>query len=183
MSHETPIPVTLPLTEQALHSLRAGDIVSLSGTLYTARDAAHQRLAALLDDGEPLPFDIQNACIYYAGPCPAAPGEVIGPCGPTTSGRMDAYTPRLIAKGLSAVIGKGPRSDAVLAAMKGRAVYFSATGGIACLIAQCIKESEVVAFAELGTEAVRKMRVENFPAVVAVDTAGGNLYRQNGGRE
>ncbi|MDD3920806.1 MAG: Fe-S-containing hydro-lyase [Eubacteriales bacterium] len=170
--------IRLPLEQEALLSLRAGDVVELSGIIYTARDAAHKKLAALLDASMPLPFPLEGACIYYAGPCPAAPGEVIGPCGPTTSYRMDAYAPRMIMKGLSAMVGKGARGEAVVNAMKGRAVYFAATGGAAYLIAKCIKEAEVIAFPELGAEAVRRLRVEHLPVIVAIDAEGNNLYRQ-----
>ena len=172
------ISLTLPLEQEALLSLKAGDVAELTGTVYTARDAAHRKLAALLDEGKPLPFVLEGACIYYAGPCPAAPGEVIGPCGPTTSYRMDAYTPRMIMKGLNAMIGKGERGEAVVNAMKGRAVYFAATGGAGYLIARCIKEAEVIAFPELGAEALRRLRVERLPVIVAIDAAGNNLYRQ-----
>ncbi len=168
--------IVFPLTKQDLDTLHAGDVVLLTGTVYTARDVAHKRLAALLEAGAPLPFPLEGACIYYAGPCPAAPGEVIGPCGPTTSGRVDGYTPALIARGMSAMLGKGARSQAVKDAMAGKAVYFAATGGAAYLIAQCVKQAEVIAFPELGAEAVRKLLVEDLPAIVAIDAQGGDLF-------
>jgi len=170
--------LTLPLQEQDVLSLKAGDVVLLTGTVYTARDAAHKRLSELLNEGKDLPIELKNACIYYAGPCPAAPGEVIGPCGPTTSGRVDAYTPQMIGQGLNAMIGKGMRSDAVKSAMQGKAVYFAATGGAGLLIARCIKEAKVVAFEDLGAEAIRALKVENFPAIVAIDAFGNDLYEQ-----
>lgn len=170
--------ITLPLTDEALQTLRAGDMVELSGVLYTARDAAHARLCRLLDEGRPLPIDLKGVCLYYAGPCPAAPGEVLGPCGPTTSSRMDAYTPRLVDEGQTAMVGKGKRSPDITEALRGRAAYFAAPGGAGYLIAQCIRSSEVAAFPELGTEAIRRLTVERLPAVVAVDAFGGDVYRQ-----
>ncbi len=170
--------VTLPLSGQEIEELKAGDVVLLSGTVFTARDAAHKRLCALIEKGEKLPFPLAGTCIYYAGPCPAAPGEVIGPCGPTTSGRCDGFTPLLIENGMTGMIGKGQRGDAVKAAMLGRAVYFAATGGAAALIARCITAAEVVAFPELGAEAVRKLTVKDFPAIVAIDAHGGDLYKR-----
>lgn len=169
--------ITLPLAPEAIKTLRAGDMVELTGTVYTARDAAHARLCRMLDAGQPLPIDLDGICFYYAGPCPAAPGEVLGPCGPTTSSRMDAYTPRLIGLGLSAMIGKGKRDAAVTEAMRGRAVYFAAPGGAGYLIARCIRSAEVAAFDDLGTEAIRRLYVEDLPAVVAIDAFGGDLYR------
>lgn len=170
--------ISLPLSKEDILSLRAGDVVTVTGVVYTARDAAHLRMVQELEAGNELPFPIRGACVYYAGPCPAAPGEVIGPCGPTTSSRMDPYTPRLIAEGLSAVIGKGPRDAGVVAALKGNAVYFAATGGAGLLIASHIKESEVVAYPELGTEAVRRLRVEELPLIVAIDAEGNDLYKK-----
>jgi len=168
--------IHLPLTDTMLNTLRAGDVVGLTGVIYTARDAAHKKLMTLLDAGEEPPFPLAGACIYYAGPCPAAPGEVIGPCGPTTSYRMDGFTPRLIGLGLSSMLGKGARSPEVVAALRGRAVYFAATGGAGLLIARCVKEAEVIAFPELGAEAVRRLRVERLPAIVAIDAVGGSLF-------
>ncbi len=170
--------VTLPLSGQEIEELKAGDVVLLNGTVFTARDAAHKRLCALIEKGEKLPFPLAGTCIYYAGPCPAAPGEVIGPCGPTTSGRCDGFTPLLIEHGMTGMIGKGQRGDAVKTAMLGRAVYFAATGGAAALIARCITAAEVVAFPELGAEAVRKLTVKDFPAIVAIDAHGGDLYKR-----
>ncbi len=170
--------VTLPLSRQDMEELKAGDVVALNGTVFTARDAAHKRLCALIEKGEQLPFPLDGACIYYAGPCPAAPNEVIGPCGPTTSGRCDGFTPHLIENGMTGMIGKGQRDDAVKTAMLGRAVYFAATGGAAALIARCITAAEVVAFPELGAEAVRKLTVKDLPAIVAIDAHGGDLYKR-----
>jgi fumarate hydratase subunit beta len=171
------IKLQLPLDPEQVKTLRAGDLVSLSGVLYTARDAAHKRLVAALEQGEPLPLDIRGETIYYAGPCPARPGKPIGSAGPTTSSRMDAYAPRLIAQGLVAMIGKGARNEAVVAAMKQYgAVYLGATGGAGALLAQRIKSAEVVAYGELGAEAIRRLVVEDFPAVVLIDSQGNNLY-------
>ena len=164
-----------PLTKQDLSVLRAGDVVLLSGELYTARDAAHARFAELLDRGEPLPVP-KGAVIYYAGPCPAAPGEVIGPCGPTTSKRMDRYTPALIDYGICQFIGKGARSQAVNEAMRNRAVHFSATGGAGMLYASRIMSCELVAFGDLGAEAVYRLAVEHFPVVVSFDLLGNDVY-------
>ena len=173
--------LSLPLSQDAVLSLSAGDAVLLSGVLYTARDAAHKRLFSLLQSQEPgsLPaaWPLPAPCaIYYAGPCPAAPGEVIGPCGPTTSARMDPYTPAMLDAGINVLIGKGPRSPPVLDALRGRAVYFAVTGGAGMLIANSIKKVEMVAFPDLGTEAIRCFQVENMPAIVAADAHGGNLY-------
>lgn len=171
----------LPLSQEAVLSLSAGDAVLLSGVLYTARDAAHKRLFSLLQSQGPgsLPaaWPLPAPCaIYYAGPCPAAPGEVIGPCGPTTSARMDPYTPAMLDAGINVLIGKGPRSPQVLDALRGRAVYFAVTGGAGMLIANSIKKVEMVAFPDLGTEAIRRFYVEAMPAIVAADAHGGNLY-------
>lgn len=170
--------ITLPISKEDLLALTAGDVVSVTGTVYTARDAAHLRMVQELDAGKELPFPIEGACIYYAGPCPAAPGEVIGPCGPTTSSRMDPYTPRLIGEGLTAIIGKGPRDAAVVSALYGNSVYFAATGGAGLLIASHIKEAEVIAYEELGTEAVRRLYVEELPLIVAIDAKGNDLYKK-----
>lgn len=169
--------LSLPLGTAEIRALRAGDTVLLTGELYTARDAAHKRFAALLGRGETLPVP-PGCCLYYAGPCPAAPGEIIGPCGPTTSARMDGYTPAVLDYGVNAIIGKGPRSRAVADALRGRAVYFAATGGAGMLIASCVRACEPIAFQDLGTEAVYRLRVEHMPVVVAIDAAGGNLYDQ-----
>ena len=147
------------------------------GVIYTARDAAHKRLCALLDEGRPLPFDVKDATIYYVGPTPAKPGQVIGSAGPTTSYRMDAYSPRMIAAGETGMIGKGKRSAEVVEAMKQYgAVYFAAIGGAGALLSSCIKEAEIVAYPDLGAEAVRRLRVENLPVVCVIDSTGSNLY-------
>lgn len=160
-----------------LPRLRAGDTVSLTGTVYTARDAAHKRLITALDAGESLPFELKDAVIYYAGPTPAKPGQIIGSCGPTTSGRMDPFTPRLIENGLVCIIGKGARSKAVIEAMqKYGCVYLAAIGGAGAVIAGAVKGLEVVAYDDLGCESVKRLTVEGFPAIVAVDAAGGSLY-------
>ncbi len=171
------IRIEAPLEKDVIARLKAGDAVSISGTIYMARDAAHKRLIALLNEGCPLPFDVRDQIIYYAGPCPERPGEVIGSAGPTTSGRMDAYTPALIGLGLSGMIGKGARNSEVVAAMiKSGAVYFGATGGAAASIAGAVVASEVIAFPELGAEAVRKLTVQDFRVTVIIDSYGNNLY-------
>lgn len=171
------IRLSLPIVGDDARSLRAGDRVLLSGVLLTGRDVAHRRLVELLDRGGALPVDLSGQTIYYVGPCPAAPGRVIGSAGPTTSGRMDVYTPRLLDAGLRGMIGKGPRSRAVIEAMtRNGAVYFAAIGGAGALLARAIKEAEVVAFAELGPEAIYRLRVEDFPVTVAVDSTGTDLY-------
>ena len=169
--------LSVPVPDSDLAVLRAGDMVYLTGTVYTARDAAHARFAALLQNGEPLPVP-KGACIYYAGPCPAAPGEIIGPCGPTTSKRMDAYTPALIDNGICQFIGKGARAATVNAAMKGRAVHFSATGGAGMLYASRITSCALVAFEDLGAEAVYRLTVEDFPVVVSFDLQGNDVYQR-----
>lgn len=166
-----------PITEKIVKGLKAGDYIYLSGTVYTARDAAHKRMCESLDKGGSLPFDIADAVIYYMGPSPAREGQVIGSCGPTTSSRMDRYTPRLLDLGMKAMIGKGRRSqDVVEAIARNGAVYFAAVGGAGALIAKCVKKSEIVCYDDLGTEAVRKLEVENFPMVVVIDSKGNNLY-------
>ena len=171
------IKIKLPLTDEAVLRLRAGDGVLLTGYIYTGRDAAHKRLSILLDEGKDLPFDIKNQTIYYVGPAPAKPGYVIGPAGPTTSGRMDPYTPRLLDRGLKAMIGKGLRSEEVIESIKkNNAVYFAAIGGAAALISKTIKYKEVICYEDLGAEAVHKLYVEDFPAVVVIDCRGNNLY-------
>ena len=167
--------LAVPVRPEDLQKLRTGDVVRLSGTIYTARDAAHARFARLLGENRPLPVP-KGACIYYAGPCPAAPGEVIGPCGPTTSKRMDAYTPALIDYGICQFIGKGPRNAAVNEAMRGRAVHLSATGGAGMLYASRITRCELVAFADLGAEAVYRLTVEDFPVIVSFDLTGTDIY-------
>ncbi len=171
--------ISAPLIQEEIKALRAGDSVLLSGRIYTGRDAAHKRLCALLDEGKVLPFDVKNQVIYYAGPCPAKPGEPIGSCGPTTSYRMDAYTPSLCDLGLIGMIGKGPRGSAVIESIRRNGgVYFAATGGAGALIASSVKSARVVAFEDLGTEAIRELIVENLPLIVAIDAHGGNLYEQ-----
>ena len=171
-----PIKVNAPLTKEDVKKLKAGDSVLLSGIIYTARDAAHKRMVDSLASGEGLPFDIVNQVIYYAGPAPAKEGQVIGSCGPTTSGRMDAYAPLLIEKGLTGMIGKGERLDTVVNAMKEHtAVYFGAIGGAGALISKCVKSAEIVAYDELGTEAIRKLTVEDFPVVVVIDSDGNKI--------
>lgn len=169
--------IALPLDDAMIAELRAGDSVLLSGTIYTARDSAHRRMVELLDQGEPLPFDINGQTVYYMGPSPAVPGKVIGAAGPTTSGRMDFFTPKLLEAGLKGMIGKGMRSDSVKEAMKRYgAVYFAATGGAGALISKSIKKAEVIAWEDLGTEAVRRLEVENLPVTVAIDSCGGDIY-------
>jgi fumarate hydratase subunit beta len=171
--------VKLPLTEETLPELRAGDNVLLSGVLYVARDAAHKRMVEALDQGKPLPFDIRGQTIYYMGPSPAKPGQTIGSAGPTTSRRLDSYSPRLLAEGLKGMIGKGVRSQAVKDALKKhKAVYLAAIGGTGALISKSITKSEIIAYEELGTEAVRRLEVENFPATVINDIYGGDLYQE-----
>lgn len=171
------IHIETPLTKEKLKKLKAGDSVLISGTVYTARDAAHKRMVETLEKGGQLPFDIQDQVIYYVGPCPAKPGQVIGSCGPTTSGRMDTYAPILIRKGLTGMIGKGLRDQQVIDAMvQCGAVYFGAIGGAGALIAETVKSQEVIAYEDLGTEAIRKLTVENFPVVVIIDSKGNNLY-------
>ncbi len=160
-------------------SLRVLDKVLLTGTVYTARDAAHKRIFALLEEGKPLPFDIAGACIYYAGPTGTPPGLAIGSCGPTTSGRMDPYAPRLLDMGLAAMIGKGERNAAVCDAIqRNHAVYFCAIGGAGALACKAIKRCDVIAFEDLGCESVKRLQVEDFPVVVATDCTGGNIFTQ-----
>ena len=169
--------IQLPLTQRDARSLRAGETVLLSGTIYTGRDAAHKRLIQLLDEGKPLPIDVKDQVIYYVGPAPASPGHAVGSAGPTTSYRMDPYAPRLIELGLSGMIGKGKRDQAVIDAMKKYvAVYFGAVGGAAALISRSIKKSEVVCYEDLGSEAIHRFEIENFPVIVLIDSEGNNLY-------
>jgi fumarate hydratase subunit beta len=171
--------IALPLNEKVTRSLKAGDDLLLSGVLYVARDAAHKRMVEALDRGEHLPFDIKGQTIYYMGPSPAPPGRVIGSAGPTTSSRMDAYTPRLLAAGLKGMIGKGVRSPEVKEALKkSKAVYLAAVGGAGALISKTITKSEVVAYPELGPEAILKIEVKDFPATVINDIYGGDLYAE-----
>ena len=167
-----------PFTDNVVRSLKAGDMVYISGTIYTARDAAHKRLVEMLAEGKPMPFDFDGQAVYYAGPCPAKPGQPIGSVGPTTGGRMDAYSPRLIQQGLRVMIGKGSRSEEVIDALKEHTgVYFAAIGGAAALMAKAVKEAEVIAFDELGTEAIRRLRVEELPVIVAIDHEGNDMYK------
>ena len=171
-----------PLTREEARTLRAGESCLLSGVIYTARDAAHKRLCERLDRGEELPMDIRDAVIYFVGPTPAKPGQAIGSAGPTTSYRMDAYSPKLIRAGLTGMIGKGKRGDEVVAAMKEcGAVYFGAIGGCGALLSRCIRKAEVIAYDDLGAEAVRRLEVEDFPVVVVIGSEGNNLYQT--GRE
>ncbi|MBA7481563.1 Fumarate hydratase class I, anaerobic [subsurface metagenome] len=175
--------VTLPLTDETLKDLKAGDNILLTGVIYVGRDAAHKRIVEALDQGKPLPFDIKGQTIYFMGPSPAKPGQPIGAAGPTTSGRMDAYSPRVIAEGLKGMIGKGMRSPAVKDAMKEyKAVYLTAIGGAGALIAKSIKKSEVVAYEELGAEAIRRLEVADFPVTVVNDIYGGDLYQEGKAR-
>ncbi|MBN2910245.1 Fe-S-containing hydro-lyase [Polycladomyces sp. WAk] len=169
--------ITTPLTYDQVKGLKAGDQVTITGVIFTARDAAHKILVENLKAGNSLPVDFKDQIIYYAGPTPAKPGKVIGSCGPTTSSRMDAYTPTLLGQGLRGMIGKGPRSKEVIESMKNNgAVYFAAIGGAAALIANSIKKVEIVAYPELGPEAIRRMEVVDYPCIVAIDAEGNNLY-------
>jgi len=175
--------VVLPLTDETLDSLKAGDNILLTGTMYAGRDAAHKRMVKALEQGKPLPFDVKGQVIYFMGPSPARPGQPIGSAGPTTSGRMDSYSPRLIAEGLKGMIGKGMRSQEVKDAMKKyKAVYLAAIGGAGALISKTIKKSEVIAYEELEAEAVRRLEVEDFPATVINDIYGGDLYQEGKAR-
>jgi fumarate hydratase subunit beta len=171
--------ITPPLTDEVVAGLRAGDRLLITGKLYTARDAAHKRLVELIDRGAPLPLELQGQIIYFTGPTPPKPGEVIGSAGPTTSGRMDAYSPKLTALGLKGMIGKGSRNEAVREALKrDKAVYMAATGGAGALLAQRIVSAKVIAYEELGPEAIRELEVKDFPVVVANDMYGGDLYSE-----
>lgn len=168
-----------PLTEDMVRDLKAGDMVYLSGVIYTGRDAAHKKMVESLKKGENLPFNPENAVIYYTGPSPSKPGEVIGSCGPTTSYRMDDYSPLLLEKGLRGMIGKGMRDEQVIKAMKSyTGVYFGAMGGCAALLASCVKSSELIAYPELGPEAIRRLEVEDLPVIVIIDHEGNNLYEK-----
>ena len=169
--------ITSPLSREAARSLKAGDSCLISGVIYTARDAAHKRLCELVAEGKELPLDVKDAIIYFVGPTPAKEGQAIGSAGPTTSYRMDAYSPTLIAEGLTGMIGKGKRDPEVVAAMKEHgAVYFGAIGGCGALLSKCIKKAEVIAYDDLGAEAIRRLEVEDFPAIVIIDSEGNNLY-------
>ena len=171
--------VTLPLTEELARTLHAGDEVLVSGVIYTSRDAGHKRMCEALARGEELPFDPKDATIYYVGPTPAKPGQVIGSAGPTTSGRMDAYAPTMMSVGARGMIGKGARLPEVVDAMKKYSgVYFGAIGGAGALLAKCIKSAELIAYEDLGAEALRKLYVEDMPLVVIIDSEGNNLYEE-----
>ncbi|OVE79157.1 fumarate hydratase [bacterium I07] len=171
--------ITIPLTDESVADLRIGDSVLISGVIYTGRDSAHKRLIETLASGEELPMDLTGQIIYYAGPAPAKPGKPIGSVGPTTSYRMDPFAPELISRGLKGMIGKGNRAESVLEAMKKyKAVYFGAIGGAAALMAKSVKEARVVAYEDLGPEAIRRLVVEDFPAVVVNDCHGGDLYKE-----
>ncbi|HCA04944.1 MAG TPA: Fe-S-containing hydro-lyase [Ruminococcaceae bacterium] len=169
--------IKLPITEADIRDLRAGDSVLLTGSIITGRDAAHKRLYELIEQGKPLPVDIKGELIYYVGPAPAKPGYAVGPAGPTSSYRMDKYAPSLLELGLKGMIGKGARSKAVIdSIVKNRCVYFAAIGGAAALIAKSIKSEEILCYEDLGTEAVRRYEVEDFPCIVAIDCLGNNVY-------
>ena len=169
--------IQVPLSEEDINTLKAGDYVYLSGIIYTARDAAHKRMDEALDRGEELPIDIKNQAIYYMGPSPAREGRPIGSAGPTTASRMDKYAPRLLDLGLGGMIGKGKRSQAVQdAIVRNKAVYFAAVGGAGALLSKCIKRADVIAYDDLGTEAIRRLEIEDLPAIVVIDSEGNNLY-------
>jgi len=173
------IKINTPLSDEVVEKLKAGDQVYITGVIYTARDAAHKRMVEALNKGEKLPFDIRNQIIYYMGPSPAKPGYVIGAAGPTTSGRMDVYSPRLMAEGMKGMIGKGDRSEIVKDAIKKyKTVYFAAIGGAGALISKCIKKAEVIAYDDLGAEAIRRLEVADFPVTVINDIYGGDLYQE-----
>ena len=174
-----PIQISTPFSDETIKSLKMGDSVLLSGIIYTGRDAAHKRLIDLLDENKPLPFDVQGQAIYYAGPCPAPPGKVIGSVGPTTSQRMDSYSPRLIEQGLKVMIGKGSRSLPVIEAMrKFTGLYLAAVGGAGALLALCVKSARLITFEDLGTEAIYELNVCDMPLVVAIDNEGRNIYQR-----
>lgn len=182
MSVEEIIYLTAPFSMEEIEPLKTGDVVRLSGVLFTARDAAHARMAEAIENGEPLPFDPEGQVVYFTGPAPARPGHALGPAGPTTASRMDSYSPLLIERGLRGMVGKGLRSDDVKSVMREHGcVYFGAVEGTAALLARCVKEAEVVAYEDLGAEAIRKLVVEDFPVVVVNDLHGGDLYLE--GRE
>ncbi len=169
--------INAPFSEEVVCKLKSGEMVYITGTIYTARDAAHKRLYESIQSGEEIPMELKNNIIYYLGPSPARKGQVIGSAGPTTSSRMDKYTPLLLKNGLKGMIGKGKRSDSVIDSMKeNKAVYFAAIGGAGALLSKCIKKAEVIAYEDLGTEAIRKLYVENLPAIVVIDSEGNNLY-------
>lgn len=172
-----PISLTAPLSRETVKTLKAGDSCLLSGVIYAARDAAHKRLCELAEQGQDLPLEMRDAVIYFVGPTPEKPGQAIGSAGPTTSYRMDAYSPLLIAQGQTGMIGKGKRGPEVIAAMKEHgAVYFGAIGGCGALLGKCIKKSEIIAYEDLGAEAIRRLEVEDFPVIVVIDSEGNSLY-------
>ena len=172
--------INAPIDNEIVNSLKAGDCVYITGTIYTARDAAHKRMYEAIKNGENIPFELKNNIIYYLGPSPAREGQVIGSAGPTTSSRMDKYTPLLLEHGLKGMIGKGKRSDNVIESMhKNNAVYFAAIGGAGALLTKCIKKAEVIAYDDLGTEAIRKLEVENLPAIVVIDNKKNNMYESH----
>ena len=169
--------ISTPFTTETIRALKAGDTISLTGEIYTARDAAHKLMAEALENGQPAPFPYEGNAVFYAGPCPAPPGKPIGSVGPTTAGRMDMYSPALIAAGLRVMIGKGERAPAVTEAIKKHGgVYLVAVGGVAALTAKCITKSEEVAYSQLGTESVKRLEVENLPLVVAIDHTGASIF-------
>lgn len=169
--------ITTPLTDEKVRNLESGDYVYITGTIYSARDAAHKRMYEAVLENKEIPFDINNAIIYYLGPTPARENQVIGSAGPTTSSRMDKYTPTLLDMGLKGMIGKGRRSKEVISSMvKNNSVYFAAVGGAGALLSKCILKSEVIAYDDLGTEAIRELQVKDFPAIVVIDSKGNNLY-------
>ena len=173
------IEITTPFTDEVIKSLKVGDMVYISGVVYTARDAAHKKMCELLQKGEPMPFDFEGAVIYYAGPCPPKPGKPIGSVGPTTSGRMDLYSPLLMDKGLKVMIGKGLRNKEVIESIvKHSGIYFAAKGGAAALMGKSVESAEVIAFDDLGPEAVRRLVVNKLPVIVAIDCHGDNMYEQ-----
>lgn len=172
--------INAPIDNEIVNSLKAGDCVYITGTIYTARDAAHKRMYEAIKNGENIPFELKNNIIYYLGPSPAREGQVIGSAGPTTSSRMDKYTPLLLEHGLKGMIGKGKRSDNVIESMhKNNAVYFAAIGGAGALLSKCIKKAEVIAYDDLGTEAIRKLEVKNLPAIVVIDNKKNNMYESH----
>ena len=169
--------ITVPMKKETVATLKAGDYVYLTGTVYTARDAAHKRMYESMHKGEALPIELNGNVLYYLGPSPAREGQIIGSAGPTTSSRMDKYTPEMLDKGLKGMVGKGKRSPEVIEAMKKNgAVYFAAVGGAGALLSKCIKKADVVAYDDLGTEAIRKLEIENLPVIVVIDKDGNNLY-------
>lgn len=177
-----PVRLEAPFSFEDIETLKTGDVARLYGTLYTARDAAHARMKEAIENGESLPFDPEGQVVYFTGPAPARPGRALGPAGPTTSSRMDPYSPLLIERGLRGMVGKGARSEAVISSMREHGcVYFGAVEGTAALLAECVKEAEVIAYEDLGAEAIRRLLVEDFPVVVVNDLRGGDLYRE--GRE